>query len=107
MEWVVALYDYAGRTEEELSFQQGDCILVTKHMDAEWSCGRLNGREGLFPRNYAESTTGVMSLTFELKSFVLKRPCFYTVRFLVEKIRCEKMDKDLAFYVMLLCSMTQ
>ncbi|CAI5680735.1 unnamed protein product [Oreochromis niloticus] len=58
VEWVVALYDYAGRTEEELSFQQGDCILVTKHMDAEWSCGRLNGREGLFPRNYAESTTG-------------------------------------------------
>ncbi|XP_005727100.1 SH3 domain-containing protein 19 isoform X2 [Pundamilia nyererei] len=58
VEWVVALYDYTGRTEEELSFQQGDCILVTKHMDAEWSCGRLNGREGLFPRNYAESTTG-------------------------------------------------
>uniref|UniRef100_I3JUU7 Osteoclast-stimulating factor 1 n=1 Tax=Oreochromis niloticus TaxID=8128 RepID=I3JUU7_ORENI len=58
VEWVVALYDYAGRTEEELSFQQGDCILVTKHMDAEWSCGRLNGREGLFPRNYVESTTG-------------------------------------------------
>uniref|UniRef100_A0A3B4G5X0 Osteoclast-stimulating factor 1 n=1 Tax=Pundamilia nyererei TaxID=303518 RepID=A0A3B4G5X0_9CICH len=57
VEWVVALYDYTGRTEEELSFQQGDCILVTKHMDAEWSCGRLNGREGLFPRNYAESTT--------------------------------------------------
>uniref|UniRef100_A0A3B4G873 Osteoclast-stimulating factor 1 n=1 Tax=Pundamilia nyererei TaxID=303518 RepID=A0A3B4G873_9CICH len=82
VEWVVALYDYTGRTEEELSFQQGDCILVTKHMDAEWSCGRLNGREGLFPRNYAESTTGVMmSLTFALKSFVLKRTCFYTVRF--------------------------
>lgn len=82
MEWVVALYDYAGRTEEELSFQQGDCILVTKHMDSEWSCGRLNGREGLFPRNYAESTAGVMmSLTFELKSLVLKQQCLYTVRF--------------------------
>ncbi|XP_035765937.1 SH3 domain-containing protein 19 [Neolamprologus brichardi] len=58
VEWVVALYDYPGRTEEELSFQQGDCILVTKHIDAEWSSGRLNGREGLFPRNYVESTTG-------------------------------------------------
>lgn len=102
----MALYDYAGRTEEELSFQQGDCILVTKHMDAEWSCGRLNGREGLFPRNYAESTTGVMSLTFELK-FRFETPVFLYCAFLVEKIRCEKMDKDLAFYVMLLCSMTQ
>lgn len=77
----MALYDYAGRTEEELSFQQGDCILVTKHMDAEWSCGRLNGREGLFPRNYVESTTGVMSGIFELKSLDLKHQCLYTVRF--------------------------
>ncbi|XP_070683880.1 SH3 domain-containing protein 19 [Pempheris klunzingeri] len=58
VEWVVALYDFAGSTDSDLSFQQGDCILITRHFDAEWSCGRLNGREGMFPRAFVESSTG-------------------------------------------------
>ncbi|XP_047199951.1 SH3 domain-containing protein 19 isoform X1 [Hippoglossus stenolepis] len=57
VDWVVALYDYSGRSEEDLSFQQGDCILLTKHINAEWSCGRLSGREGMFPRAFVESST--------------------------------------------------
>ncbi|XP_060939475.1 SH3 domain-containing protein 19 [Limanda limanda] len=57
VDWVVALYDYTGGSEEELSFQQGDCILLTKHINAEWSCGRLSGREGMFPRAFVESST--------------------------------------------------
>ncbi|XP_062243564.1 SH3 domain-containing protein 19 isoform X1 [Platichthys flesus] len=57
VDWVVALYDYGGSSEEELSFQQGDCILLTQHINAEWSCGRLSGREGMFPRAFVESST--------------------------------------------------
>ncbi|GAA6228091.1 SH3 domain-containing protein 19 [Lates japonicus] len=57
VQWVVALYDYAGKSENDLSFQQGDCILITQHINAEWSCGRLNGREGMFPTAFVESTT--------------------------------------------------
>ncbi|XP_071359657.1 SH3 domain-containing protein 19 isoform X2 [Trachinotus anak] len=57
VDWVVALYDYAGKSEDDLSFQQGDCILISRHINAEWSCGRLNGREGLFPSAFVESTT--------------------------------------------------
>ncbi|KAG7221921.1 hypothetical protein INR49_016947 [Caranx melampygus] len=56
--WVVALYDYAGKSEEDLSFQQGDCILITQRINDEWSCGRLNGREGMFPTAFVESSTG-------------------------------------------------
>lgn len=56
-EWVVALYDFSGKAEGELSFLQGDHILITQHLDADWSCGRLNGREGLFPRTFVESAT--------------------------------------------------
>lgn len=58
VEWVVALYDFAGSAEDDLSFQQGDRILISRHIDAEWSCGRLNGREGIFPRAFVESSTG-------------------------------------------------
>ncbi|CAB1429780.1 unnamed protein product [Pleuronectes platessa] len=57
VDWVVALYDYGGGSEEELSFQQGDCILLTQHINAEWSCGRLSGREGMFPTAFVESST--------------------------------------------------
>ncbi|KAM7008708.1 SH3 domain-containing protein 19 [Tautogolabrus adspersus] len=60
-EWVVALYDFAGNSEGDLSFHQGDRILITQHVDAEWSCGQLNGREGIFPRAFVESSTGQQS----------------------------------------------
>ncbi|XP_010886585.2 SH3 domain-containing protein 19 isoform X1 [Esox lucius] len=58
VEWAVALYDYEGETAEDLSFQLGDRILVTQHLDAEWCSGRLNGREGLFPSSYVEMSSG-------------------------------------------------
>lgn len=54
----MALYDFVGQTEEELSFQQGDRILVTQHVDAEWCSGRLNGREGFFPTAFVETSSG-------------------------------------------------
>uniref|UniRef100_A0A665THA5 SH3 domain containing 19 n=1 Tax=Echeneis naucrates TaxID=173247 RepID=A0A665THA5_ECHNA len=59
-DWAVALYDYAGNSEGDLSFQQGDSILITRHINDEWSSGRLNGREGLFPSVFVESTTGII-----------------------------------------------
>lgn len=58
----MALYDFAGNSEGDLSFQQGDHILVSQHIDSGWSCGRLNGREGIFPRAFVESTGMMFSL---------------------------------------------
>uniref|UniRef100_A0A8D3DZV9 SH3 domain-containing protein n=1 Tax=Scophthalmus maximus TaxID=52904 RepID=A0A8D3DZV9_SCOMX len=55
VEWAVALYDYAGKSKDDLSFREGDRILITQHVDADWSCGRLDGREGMFPRAFVES----------------------------------------------------
>ncbi|XP_078799468.1 uncharacterized protein LOC144990266 isoform X3 [Oryzias latipes] len=54
-EWAVALHDYAAKTSSDLSFRQGDRILMTKHLDEKWSCGKLNGREGMFPRIYVQT----------------------------------------------------
>ncbi|XP_024914710.1 SH3 domain-containing protein 19 isoform X2 [Cynoglossus semilaevis] len=59
--WVVALYDYAGKSADDLSFQQGDCILVTEQLSADWSRGSVNGRDGMFPTAFVESTTGQQS----------------------------------------------
>ncbi|RVE76073.1 hypothetical protein OJAV_G00005150 [Oryzias javanicus] len=35
-----------------------DRILITKQLDEKWSCGKLNGREGMFPSIYVQTTTG-------------------------------------------------
>uniref|UniRef100_A0A3B4V9W0 SH3 domain containing 19 n=1 Tax=Seriola dumerili TaxID=41447 RepID=A0A3B4V9W0_SERDU len=73
VDWAVALYDYAGKSEDDLSFQQGDCILITRHINAEWSCGRLNGKEGMFPRAFIESNTGMKISQFYFVS-IMKLP---------------------------------
>ncbi|KAM6940703.1 SH3 domain-containing protein 19 [Xenentodon cancila] len=56
--WVVALYDYAAQSGDDLSFQQGDYILITKHINEEWSCGRLSNKEGIFPSSFVQTISG-------------------------------------------------
>lgn len=63
VEWALAQHDFDANAEDELSFKQGDCILVTRHVDAEWSCGRLNGKEGIFPKVFVESRAGMTCST--------------------------------------------
>ncbi|KAA0722341.1 SH3 domain-containing protein 19 ADAM-binding protein [Triplophysa tibetana] len=58
VDWAKALYDFSAETEDDLAFQQGDQILVTAHIDDEWWSGRLNGREGIFPKAFVEAATG-------------------------------------------------
>lgn len=58
VEWATALYDYAEDSDGDLSFKQGDRILISRHVDAEWSFGRVGGREGVFPRAFVESDAG-------------------------------------------------
>uniref|UniRef100_A0A672GI17 SH3 domain containing 19 n=1 Tax=Salarias fasciatus TaxID=181472 RepID=A0A672GI17_SALFA len=58
VEWAVAQYDYTGKSDGDLSFKEGDCILITQHVNAEWSCGRLNGREGMFPTSFVKTKAG-------------------------------------------------
>ncbi|XP_048826050.1 SH3 domain-containing protein 19-like [Brienomyrus brachyistius] len=57
-EWAVALYSFTGQTDEDLPFQQGEHILITRHVDADWCCGRLNDKEGLFPKAFVQIRTG-------------------------------------------------
>ena len=59
---MVALYDFNGQTGEDLSFKQGDRILVTKHLDTVWWSGRLNGYEGIFPSAFVGGSPGTVGL---------------------------------------------
>lgn len=50
-----ALYNYDGTNDDELSFKEGDFIhLISKDAgDPGWWRGELNGKEGVFPDNFA------------------------------------------------------
>jgi len=49
-----AQYDFTGSAPDELSFVKGDKIQVTEVISDEWLRGKLDGREGMFPRTFVE-----------------------------------------------------
>ncbi|KAK7972740.1 Regulator of cytoskeleton and endocytosis [Apiospora saccharicola] len=55
--FVVALYDFAGQGQGDLSFQEGDRIKVVKKTgtDQDWWVGELGGVKGSFPANYCKA----------------------------------------------------
>lgn len=50
----VALFDYEGEEEDELTFSQGDVIALLELIGQEWGRGQIHGRNGIFPLNFAE-----------------------------------------------------
>ena len=50
-----ALYDYAARSDKELSFKRGDTLqVIEKTPDSNWWDGFLQGRRGFIPVSYVE-----------------------------------------------------
>ncbi|XP_069098747.1 SH3 domain-containing protein 19 isoform X2 [Pleurodeles waltl] len=49
-----ALYDFNGENEDELTFKAGSMITVLKYIDDDWMSGELQGRSGMFPRNFVQ-----------------------------------------------------
>ncbi|KAF7661835.1 hypothetical protein LDENG_00251930 [Lucifuga dentata] len=50
----VALFDYEGEEEDELTFSQGDVIALHELIGPEWGRGQIHGRIGIFPLNFAD-----------------------------------------------------
>ena len=56
---VKALYDYSSKEEDDLTFPNGQMILVTDEEDADWYYGEYEDnagdkQEGLFPKNFVK-----------------------------------------------------
>ncbi|XP_077169972.1 ABI gene family member 3 [Paroedura picta] len=54
LEKVVTLYPYMGQKENELSFEEGTVLYVTRRYSDGWCEGISSDAEGLFPGNYVE-----------------------------------------------------
>ncbi|XP_052901175.1 SH3 domain-containing protein 19 isoform X1 [Anopheles moucheti] len=51
----IALYDFQGEADEDLSFKTNEKIYLLKRLNNEWYMGRdKRGLEGMFPVNYVE-----------------------------------------------------
>ncbi|NXM02728.1 SH319 protein, partial [Tyrannus savana] len=49
-----ALYDFHGENEDELSFKAGDMITELESVDEDWMSGEIQGRSGIFPKNFVQ-----------------------------------------------------
>ncbi|XP_041045991.1 SH3 domain-containing protein 19 isoform X2 [Carcharodon carcharias] len=49
-----ALYDFVGENKDELDLKVGDMITIFESIDADWLKGELQGKEGIFPRNFVQ-----------------------------------------------------
>lgn len=50
----MALFDYEGEEDDELTFSQGDVIALREHIGDEWGRGEIHGRIGIFPLNFTK-----------------------------------------------------
>ncbi|XP_044039759.1 SH3 domain-containing protein 19-like isoform X2 [Siniperca chuatsi] len=50
----VALFDYEGEEDDELTFSQSDVIALLELIGQEWGRGQIHGRIGIFPLNFTE-----------------------------------------------------
>ena len=56
-QWVIAEYDCSAEADDELSFQIGDKIKITRQDDSDWWEGECRGKTGVFPKNYVRMAT--------------------------------------------------
>lgn len=50
----MALFDYEGEDDDELTFSQGDVVALQELVGQEWGRGQLHERVGIFPLSFTE-----------------------------------------------------
>ncbi|XP_036089440.1 SH3 domain-containing protein 19 isoform X8 [Rousettus aegyptiacus] len=71
----VARFEYIGDQKDELSFSEGEIIILKEYVNEEWARGELRDKTGIFPLNFVElvedrptSGTNVLSTKVPLKT---------------------------------------
>ncbi|XP_039090294.1 SH3 domain-containing protein 19 isoform X1 [Hyaena hyaena] len=50
----IARFEYIGDQKDELSFSEGEIIILKEYVNEEWARGELQDRTGIFPLNFVE-----------------------------------------------------
>uniref|UniRef100_A0A3P9LV53 SH3 domain-containing protein n=1 Tax=Oryzias latipes TaxID=8090 RepID=A0A3P9LV53_ORYLA len=57
----LAMYTYESSEQGDLSFQQGDIVMVTRK-EGDWWTGTVGGKTGVFPSNYVKPRDSAMEV---------------------------------------------
>ncbi|CAH3103811.1 unnamed protein product [Pocillopora meandrina] len=49
-----AAFDYDAQGDQEISFKAGDHVKLIYHEDDTWWCGEVQGKRGMFPKDFVE-----------------------------------------------------
>lgn len=49
-----ARFEYIGDLKDELSFSEGEVIILKGYINEEWAKGELRGTSGIFPLNFVD-----------------------------------------------------
>ena len=52
-----AQFDYDAQGDQEISFRAGDLIKLVFEENETWWCGEINGKRGMFPKDFVELVT--------------------------------------------------
>lgn len=58
----MAMYTYESSEQGDLSFQQGDVVMVTRK-EGDWWTGVVGGKTGVFPSNYVKPRDSMSEVT--------------------------------------------
>lgn len=65
------MYTYESSEQGDLSFQQGDIVVVTRK-EGDWWTGMVGGKTGVFPSNYVKPRDSVTEVSPSLRRFSLE-----------------------------------
>ncbi|XP_072477337.1 SH3 domain-containing protein 19 isoform X3 [Notamacropus eugenii] len=76
----VARFEYIGDQKDELSFSEGETILLKEYISDEWARGERNGKTGIFPLNFVEIIEDLSDQSTNLAAVSSKRTPLNTRR---------------------------
>lgn len=62
------MYTYESSEQGDLSFQQGDVVMVTRK-EGDWWTGMVGGKTGVFPSNYVKPRDSASEVRFHSEHF--------------------------------------
>ncbi|GFR63562.1 dynamin-binding protein [Elysia marginata] len=54
MPYAQVLYSFEAQGRSELSIQEGQIVTLIRHVDADWTEGEVDGKQGLFPTSFVD-----------------------------------------------------
>ncbi|XP_068961610.1 SH3 domain-containing protein 19 isoform X2 [Petaurus breviceps papuanus] len=76
----VARFEYIGDQKDELSFSEGEMIVLKEYINDEWARGERNGKTGIFPLNFVEIVEDLSDQSTNIAAVSSKRTPLNTRR---------------------------